>query len=1161
MSDYGIFESDEAAQDRPQAQARTAARHLDAAINEVRKGFGRFLLGATGIDEFEDRWHLSKHDIRSSVEPYVFPNTGTMRRIQNAMKADWKLAHPYKLALEDGETPTGGSLEGPMDLGFGDLPEGVRPESEDDLDMPMVDKITQQYHDDPFRKQGPELDPAAGHAGFGEFSRFGPDSWDYDAINRMTDARQEHERNRTSTRHYAEDRDAPFQDLDETYHPSSGNLVPDGNFQAYEDSVDQGGPEKVQNAFTPGGDSGSGRQASVDVEAARLVADIYTDFAQSNGLRVASMRSLDAYASTGIADADYRILASLIRIAEEEAEEAEESDEDEAPDFGGEEPDESDEDEDDSDDDADGDEDYGFGDDEDEEGGEEGGQTYTVPEQAPELDPQLLNEIPHDDPQGSAPVPPEVIDSLLGLPEGTIEQLLLEEVEQGQGGGDGFGGPPQGGPPPGGPEQGGAPQGGGEDFFGGGGDDTEQEPPRVARRRRNARSFWAAEGDEQPAEGGDGAPAAPPAQDPAAAGGAPPMDPNAMGGMQQPMLPPPGSQAVQPPQPPMPLENQPAEDALLDTANQAIMQMIDRETQEYQQIIDPLSQALQAVQFAQQVEQSEHPLDVTPPQGTVNVDPSAAPGGAQGMQQQSSRRRHAADPRDYFGNDGQEDKYNHRQKRWEEENPHLDGTWDGSSYPKREDFSEKPRFNYDEDFYKGTGEGPDWKQSSRRRAKVEFALRNAARLIAHRYRLSSTGERMLLEAMGRRNYEHVREALALVPPETRKGAAIHMGEMFAADNPRFNKDAWMKTVMASNPRDRAGDAWRDGRDRGEREHGRHDMDEGYYRDENDPNSWEPHNDGYQPGNITGSRGRLPFDRPRLAGETWTNTPTKDAFEFPHQGEVPKVDDNNKTNDLPKMKGASASDAVSRFQRWQQRQQQNGLPTTEGEAAVHDFLQTSNPAKTQKVGPVAAGEIHKSLGLQPDAPAAPRVKVPRAVNPALSRPKAAPAAPKTATWGEWEPAKEASFFTRKVPGWKWDDHLSGYLSKEARAFACSCGEKIAVPSYTNCKCGSVWNAYAVGDTHHLASDTADMYIVRSIPVRPGVIMANKKMAGPAKKSQRELLAEIERLADWTIYDGPDPSREGGPKKPPSTTIPSQPRDWAKRDPNGTWQGPAIPHKKK
>ena len=65
-------------------------------------------------------------------------------------------------------------------------------------------------------------------------------------------------------------------------------------------------------------------------------------------------------------------------------------------------------------------------------------------------------------------------------------------------------------------------------------------------------------------------------------------------------------------------------------------------------------------------------------------------------------------------------------------------------------------------------------------------------------------------------------------------------------------------------------------------------------------------------------------------------------------------------------------------------------------------------------------MHQTVGAEPHPPAetpAPKVGPPKA-------------------------AKTAGFFTRKVAGWKWDDHLSGYLSKEARAFTCSCGEKVA-----------------------------------------------------------------------------------------------------------------------
>ena len=1078
MSDFGLFENDEATQAQPRLAAKTAARQMEAAIDVVRSKFGRFLMGATGIDEFGDRWHLSKHDIRSTVEPYIFPNTGTMRRLHNAMKQDWKLAHPYKLA---------------------------------------------------------------------------------------------------------EDRDAPFQDLDETYHPSNTNLIPEGDFEGYKNSVDQGGPEKVQRDFTPGGDSGSDRTAgrhdlddlydqgysredfiNVDpssgvwrnhpgrfdggnydptqdpdfipadylgpagygmggkhrAEAARLVADIYTDFARSNGLRVASLDTLNHYAATGIHEDDYRLLESMIVRTAEAEDDCECDDDDESEESGPPESDTEDggddgdsdsappqdddsEDDDSGEDDTVGDEEEpaGGGDgpvddggDDGFSGGDQGGQSFTVPDQAPELDPRLQQEIPQDDQGGSAPVPPEVIDSILGLPEGTIEQLLLEEVEQGaQGGAPGQGG--FGGPPPAGPGQSGPPQGGGGNPF-----SDEEEQPRTARRRQSARSFWAAEGDEQqqsaPPQQGAPAPQDPSAgMDPAAMGGgdpnagmAPPQgggDPAAMGGGQ-----PPAPQGA--PQG-APAEDQPAEDQLLDMASNAVQQMIQRETQEYQQIVDPLTQALQAIQFAQQIEQAEHPLDVTPPEGSVDVSPAAAPGGAQSLQQQASRRQ----------------------------------------------------------------------------AKVDTTLRDAAAVIANRYRLSRDGYRMLVSAaLSGRGYSDVAEALKVAPPRVRTAAARHVSHLLAAGNPQFRREAFLKTVLASNPRDRAGDAWRDGRDRGVVEHGRHDLDD--FGDElgdrfspggnqhHRPGGFDPHDHDEwvdAEGWTTASRGRHPFDRPRLAGETWINTPVQDTFEF--ENDRPRVSDNIAVSNLPNMPGGhigrrleSKGGVMERFQRWQQQQQEKGLNFGDGDIAAEGFV------SQRSVGPGGAAKLHKELGIS-HPPADNAIKS----NPKPSVTKAKNPVTKRGSWGEWEPTKEASFFTRRVPDWKWDDHLAGYISKEGKAFTCSCGQKIAAPSYKTCSCGTTWNVYAIGDSHHLASDTADMYIAREIPHRPGVVMASKKVTDPARQSHRELLAEIDKLADWTKYDDEDPARQGGPKKPPSTSIPKQPKDWAKRDSNGTWQGPAIPRKKK
>lgn len=1416
MSDFGMFEADEAKQAEPRLAARTAGRKLEAAIDEVRAKFGRFLLGATGIDEFGDRWHLSKSDIRAAVEPHVFPNTGTMRRIQNAMKQDWKLAHPYKLAIDHD------------DAGFGSMPtgDGHRNLDTDETYHPssgnLVPSPDFEGWKDSVDQGGPEKvkanDFTPGDDG-GSFSGNPKGRGHWDKESRRVVAGSEWrsiecpecgskpgDNCTEGSGHWADegrfdrtphelrtDPDVIAEYLEE-FSPENvqrGEDQRNEGLRELADAIVRGGPREAglspddrrfvvlesakflaDNADTEESLRREKESSRIDREAAMLVADIYTDFARSNGLRVASLDTLDHYASTGmIADADYRLLESMIvRTAEdcddddkdededgdsEESEDSDDSEGGEAPDFGGSDSDGDDE----ADTDGDGDhddedhhdgegggEEYDFGDEnsdgehddadhhEDEEydfgggGGGDVGQTFTVPDEAPELDPRLQQEIPAGDTDGSAPIPPEVIDSLLGLPEGTIEQLLLEEVAQG-GGDPGMSGPPT---------PGGAPQGGGDDFLGQGGDDPEQEPPRVARRRqagafedyraehagvptkklikryrngedglfeelhyraeendrdaarevlndyniddeddeggdglspdtstpswtyrdgydgdgysdgrddprpphlkdsrrrravtidpestqtpktdqqrlrqlhvraqngdrdayaelrsmwkqrgwkasRSARRFWAAEGDQEQPDGGDPSGGAQPPQgdpsqggDPAAMG----MDPAAMGGG-QPMMPPPGSQAVAPPQPPQPMEDQPAEDALLDTANQAIMQMIDRETQEYQQIIDPLSQALQAIQFAQQVEQAEHPMDVTPPEGTVNVAPSQAPGGQPPMQQQARRQASG---------------WEHRFKPYPDND---EPDWEAMTPREREEVKEYFKNNPPHEGKKRAV----LKNAARRQAKVEFGIRNAAALIASRYRLSHGGERMLLEAMGRRNYEHVREALQLLPPEhlqrpEHRAAVRHIGEMFAAENPRFNRDVWMRSVLGPAP---------------------------------------------------GSR--LPFDRPRLAGETLVHTPTMDHFEW--EGDQPRVDDNNPTTDLPKMKGAArAEDAVSRFQRWTKWRGQNGLVVPGGEGGIHTFMQkTRNPTKP-KIGDEASAALHREMGFEPDAPKqAPKTKPVKAVNPTLRKPKAPKATkasrrtaagffldgprdedegrpdPSTlhcsrcghtapgsddradnlcpgcpgsvmdyrfyghpterlvrefkdnpesdygdtlfhelehrssidddphaaravedevsgygprgnrkappiddyhARDGElslddvasayrgWDPddnpgpddprikgaSRTASFFTRRVQGWRWDDRLNGYVSKEARAFTCACGERIAAPSYRTCGCGKVWNVYAIGDSHHLASDTADMYVAREIEVRPGVVMANRRMAAPDRWFEHE-----------------------------------------------------------
>ena len=88
-------------------------------------------------------------------------------------------------------------------------------------------------------------------------------------------------------------------------------------------------------------------------------------------------------------------------------------------------------------------------------------------------------------------------------------------------------------------------------------------------------------------------------------------------------------------------------------------------------------------------------------------------------------------------------------------------------------------------------------------------------------------------------------------------------------------------------------------------------------------------------------------------------------------------------------------------------------------------------------------------------------------------------------------KSASFFTRKVAGWQWDDHLNGYLASNNTPFTCKCGSKHPVPSYSTCKCGKIYNSYVIGTGGDNHQASVEKFICREIPVRDNVIVANRR----------------------------------------------------------------------
>lgn len=63
------------------------------------------------------------------------------------------------------------------------------------------------------------------------------------------------------------------------------------------------------------------------------------------------------------------------------------------------------------------------------------------------------------------------------------------------------------------------------------------------------------------------------------------------------------------------------ERALLEKADQALTDLLNNRAETFQETLSPIQQALQAVQYAEAVEQQANPMNVMPPAGTVDVMP------------------------------------------------------------------------------------------------------------------------------------------------------------------------------------------------------------------------------------------------------------------------------------------------------------------------------------------------------------------------------------------------------------------------------------------------------------------------------------------------------------------------------------------------------------
>lgn len=146
------------------------------------------------------------------------------------------------------------------------------------------------------------------------------------------------------------------------------------------------------------------------------------------------------------------------------------------------------------------------------------------------------------------------------------------------------------------------------------------------------------------------------------------------------------------------------------------------------------------------------------------------------------------------------------------------------------------------------------------------------------------------------------------------------------------------------------------------------------------------------------------------------------------------------------------------------------------------------------------------------------------------------------WSGWGPAMFPK--ARKVAGWDWDDHLNGYLSDAPRIFTCGCGYEHKTPTgYQRCKCGKAYNSYVIGTGGTNKEAAAEKFLVREIPVREGIIVANRKRAVTVIQLVDPRTGNMHRLVDpGELDEGEDPGH---------STFRQPPSDWAKRGDGAKW----------
>jgi hypothetical protein len=151
------------------------------------------------------------------------------------------------------------------------------------------------------------------------------------------------------------------------------------------------------------------------------------------------------------------------------------------------------------------------------------------------------------------------------------------------------------------------------------------------------------------------------------------------------------------------------------------------------------------------------------------------------------------------------------------------------------------------------------------------------------------------------------------------------------------------------------------------------------------------------------------------------------------------------------------------------------------------------------------------------------------------------------WSGWGPSQVKR--NHAVDGWDWDKRLSAYVaSSPPEHFICKCGSKLAVPGYHNCKCGKIWNSYVIGTGGENRQAAVEKFLCREIAVRDNVIVANNRTAGrPVRDSQgNPIETESDGYVERKVVRQPQRPEKDPDRRPSDfqrqSLSPEDLRDW-------------------